>query len=33
MWALVRGALMRVRQDFEQDGRWAEFRELLRIKR
>jgi uncharacterized protein involved in exopolysaccharide biosynthesis len=32
MWALVRGALMRVRQDFEQDGRWAEFRELLRMK-
>lgn len=33
MWALVRGALMRVRQDFEQDGRWPELRELLRLKR
>ena len=33
MWALVRGALMRVRQDFEQDGRWPELRELLRVKR
>ncbi len=32
MWALSRNALLRVRQGFEQDGRWAEFRELLRIK-
>jgi hypothetical protein len=33
MWALVRGSLLRVRQGFERDGRWAEFRELLRWQR
>lgn len=33
MWALVRGSLLRVRQGLEQDGRWAEFRELLGMKR
>ena len=33
MWALIRGSLVRVQQGFEQDGRWAEFRELLRWKR
>lgn len=33
MWALSRNALLRVRQGFEQDGRWPELRELLRLKR
>jgi len=30
---LVRGSLMRAQQGLAQDGRWGEFRELLRWKR
>jgi capsule polysaccharide export protein KpsE/RkpR len=33
MWVLIRGGLTRAQQDFEQDGRWNELRELLRWKR
>ena len=33
MWVLVRGSLMRAQQGLAQDGRWGEFRELLRWKR
>jgi uncharacterized protein involved in exopolysaccharide biosynthesis len=33
LWVLVRGSLVRAQRGFEQDGRWAELRELLRMKR
>lgn len=32
VWVLVRGSLARAQRGFEQDGRWTELRELLRIK-